>query len=175
MGILRWMEPVFSAESIAHRVRELGAAIRAEHGDKDLVLLGILKGAAVFLADLAREVGEPLDLSFVHARSYGNETRSRGEVRIGSVEEEALRDKTVVIVDTILDTGRTLQEVIERVKTAGAADIVTCVLFDKPSRREVSITPDLVGFTAPARFLVGYGLDHAGRYRALRYVGALDG
>jgi len=166
-------ECVYSAETIASRVGELGAEIRARYPGRPLTLLGILKGAALFLADLAREIGPPAQLSFVQARSYGKDTHSSGKVQISGFEDEALRDNTVVVVDTILDTGRTLQEVTERVKAAGAADVITCVLIDKPSCREIAITPDLVGFTAENRFLIGYGLDHAGRHRALRYVGAL--
>lgn len=164
---------LYSAEQIAARVAELGGEIRRRFGDTRLTLLGILKGSAIFTADLARHVGEPAELSFVNARSYGRGTVSSGHVRLGQLEEEVLKDRTVVVADTILDTGRTLATVVDRVHEVGAYDVFTCVLLDKTARREIDLAPDLVGFAVPDKFLVGYGLDHAGRYRALPYIGCL--
>ena len=165
---------LYSAEKIAARVHELGGEIRRRFGGERLTLLGVLKGSALFTADLVREVGEPAELSFVNARSYGKGTVSSGEVRLGQLEEEVLKDRTVVVVDTILDTGRTLARVTDRVHEIGAFDVFTCVLLDKPARREIDLAPDLVGFTVPDRFLVGYGLDFGGRYRTLAYIGYLE-
>jgi len=166
-------ECLYDAEQIAARVRELAAAIRERHRER-ITLLPILKGAAIFGADLARALGEPLELSFVQAGSYGRDRKSSGAVSLGPLEEGALRGRPVVICDGILDTGRTLRAVVERVREAAPASILTCVLLDKPSRRVVDIAADLVGFTVPDRFVVGYGLDRAGEYRALGWVGALD-
>lgn len=164
---------LYSARRIAARVRELGEAVRARFPDETLTVLGILKGSVVFTSDLVRVIGEPAELSFVHARSYGKGTRSTGEVRLSAFEEDVLRDRVVIVTDTILDTGLTLRTVTDAVRAVGARDVVTCVLLDKPARRRVDIQPDLIGFEVPDDFLVGYGLDHAGRYRALPYVGVL--
>jgi hypoxanthine phosphoribosyltransferase len=160
---------VYAAEAIAARVGALARRIR-ERVPEALVLLGVLKAACPFAVDLARALGAPIELGFVEARSYGRETTSRGNVAVGEVETDLVRGATVVLADTVLDTGRTLAEVAERLRGAGAARVLTCVLFDKAAPRA-----DFVGFSAPRAFLVGYGLDHAGRYRALPYVGVLEG
>jgi len=166
--------PLFDAETIAARVRELGMEIRAHYGDGSITLLSILKGSALFTADLARSVPGEVELSFVHARSYGDRTTSSGTVELFQLEHEVLAGRRVVVVDTILDTGRTLDEVIRGLKAARADDVRTCVLLDKKARRQVDVVPDWIGFEAPDRFLVGYGLDYAGRYRTLAYIGAFD-
>ena len=164
---------IFDRETIAARVRDLGGEIRVRYPDDPLTLLCILKASALFAADLARAVPGDVELSFVEARSYGDGTTSSGAVEVGALEQEVLRDRRVVVVDTILDTGRTLAEVVSAVREAGAAEIATCVLLAKRSRRAVDIRPDFRGFESPDRFLVGYGLDYAGRYRTLAYIGAL--
>ena len=164
---------IFDRETIATRVRELGGAIRERYPDGSLTLLCVLKGSALFAADLARAVPGDVELSFVQAWSYGDETTSSGKVEVGGLEKEVVRGRRVIVVDTILDTGRTLTEVVNAVRGAGAAEIATCVLLDKPARRAVDIRPDFRGFESPDRFLVGYGLDYAGRYRTLAYIGAL--
>jgi hypoxanthine phosphoribosyltransferase len=167
------LECVFDAAEIRDRVGQLAAGIRERWPDGELALLGILKGAALFVADLARDLGEGVELTFVQARSYGKSTVSSGEVILGDFEDEALRGRRVVVADTILDTGLTLSRVVAQVRERGADDVLTCVLVDKPARRVAEVTPDLVGFTVPDRFLVGYGLDHAGRYRGLPYLAVL--
>ncbi|MHC4974440.1 MAG: hypoxanthine phosphoribosyltransferase [Planctomycetota bacterium] len=167
-------EVLYSADRIAARVRELAGEIRDRYPDDPLTLLGILTGSVIFTADLARVVGEPVELSFVHARSYGSGTTSSGEVTLGDLELEVLRDHTVIVTDTILDTGRTLHKVVEAVQAAGPREVATCVLLDKPARRVIEVEAGWVGFEVPDRFLVGYGLDHAGRYRTLEYVGVLE-
>jgi len=164
---------LFAAEDIAVRVRELGQAVRARWPGRPVTLLGILKGAAVFLADLGRIVGEPADFAFVRARSYEGET-STGRVELGPLAVEDVAGRRVVVVDTILDTGRTLAAVMEEVRARGAEEVASCVLLDKPSRREVEIEADFVGRTIPDRFVVGYGLDHDGEFRTLPYLGVLD-
>jgi hypoxanthine phosphoribosyltransferase len=167
-------EVLYSADRIAERVRALAGEIRHRYPDEPLTLLGILTGSVIFTADLARAVGEPVELSFVHARSYGSGTTSSGKVTLGDLELDVLRDRTVIVTDTILDTGRTLQKVVEAVRAAGAAEVASCVLLDKPARRAVEIEAGWIGFEVPDRFLIGYGLDHGGRFRTLEYVGALE-
>lgn len=167
-------EVLYSADRIAARVRALAGEIRERYPDEPLTLLGILNGSVMFTADLARALGEPVELSFVHARSYGQATTSSGKVTLGDLEVAVLRDRTVVVADTILDTGRTLHRVVEAVRAAGPRELAACVLLDKRARRVVEVDVDWVGFEVPDRFLIGYGLDHAGRYRTLTYVGALE-
>ncbi len=167
-------DALFSAEDIAVRVLFLGQSVRARWPKERVTLLGILKGAAVFLADLGRVVGEPAALSFVRARSYEGQS-STGRVKLGALEEADVVGRVVVVVDTILDTGHTLAAVLEELRGRGAEEVASCVLLDNPSRREVAIDADFVGFTVPDRFLVGYGLDHDGEYRTLPYLGVLDG
>lgn len=177
-GILPAVSPapecVLSEKSIAKRVRELAGEIHDRLPGEEITLLGILKGAAIFQADLAREMGEGVELSFVRARSYGDRTTSSGRVVLSEFEEEVLRNRSVVVVDTILDTGHTLKTVVESLWRAEARSVLTCVLLDKKARRVVDIQADLVGFEVEDRFLVGYGLDHAGRYRNLRHIAALE-
>jgi len=163
---------VFPAEAIAGRVVELAREIRARL-DGPITLLGVLRGAAVFSIDLARALGAPLELTFVQARSYGEGTVSSGRVELGEWEEGVLRGRRVLVVDTVLDSGRTIAEVRRRLFELPAASAHCCVLLEKSVPRAVPVVPDFVGFRAPDRFLVGYGLDHGGRYRALPYVGAI--
>ena len=163
-----------SAEQIAERVAGLGRELRNRAGEEPLLLVGVLKGAAVFFADLARAIPGESGFAFVRARSYGDRTESSGAVKVDWAGPEEVAGRTVVIVDTILDTGHTLRAVRELVVAAGAARVLTCVLLDKAERRIVPIEADLVGFEVPDAFLVGYGLDHAGRYRSLPYLATLE-
>jgi len=165
---------LFGAPEIAARVGRLGGEIRERLGSGPLTLVAILKGAALFAADLARALGGETDLAFVRARSYGAGVTSSGNIVLGEIEREEFAGRRLLVVDTILDTGRTLRTVVDHLGGAGAEAIFTCVLLDKPARRSVGIRADWVGFTAPDRFLVGYGLDLGGRYRTLPYVGTAD-
>ena len=165
---------LLSEKEIADRVDELAAEIRERLPGERITLLGILKGAFIFLADLARAMGEDVELSFVRARSYGDRTSSSGRVVLTEFEADVLRGRAVVVVDTILDTGHTLQTVVEALEKAEAKRVLTCVLLDKKERRVVDVRADLVGFEVEDRFLVGYGLDHAGHHRALRHIAVLE-
>lgn len=167
------MECLFHAERIDERVEELAADLRDRVGASPLVLLGVLNGAVYFATDLARALKGPVELTFVAARSYGKGTVSSGRVELGPLDTDLLRGAVVVVVDTVVDSGRTLAATREAVGRAGAEEVLSCVLLDKPARRVVDLTVDLVGFTIGDRFVVGYGLDHAGRHRALPYVGVL--
>ena len=167
------MECLFGAERIHERVQELAVGLRGLVGPRPVVLLGVLQGAVYFATDLARALEGSVDLSFVAARSYGKGTVSSGHVELGPLDTELLSGEVVVVVDTVVDTGRTLAATLDAVRGAGAAEVASCVLLDKPARREIAVAADLVGFEIADRFVVGYGLDHAGRHRALPYVGVL--
>lgn len=159
---------LYAADAIAERVGALARRVRVRVPGA-LVLLGVMKAACPFAVDLARALGAPVELGFVEARSYGRGRLSSGSVTVGEIETDLVRGATVLLADAVLDTGRTLAQVAERLRGAGAARVLTCVLFDKAAPRA-----DFLGFSAPDAFLVGYGLDHAGRYRALPYVGVLE-
>jgi hypoxanthine phosphoribosyltransferase len=169
------LRPLIRADRLRARVRQLGRRLASDlagyHPERPPVLLALLDGSFCFVADLARCVPLPdLRLTFLRASSYGDATTSRGTVSLGALPE--CRERTVVVVDDILDTGRTLHTVCAALREAGAAAVRTCVLLDKPARREVfdasgPVRADYVGFTIPDAFVVGYGLDFAGRYRHL--------
>ncbi|MGQ0613440.1 MAG: phosphoribosyltransferase [Planctomycetaceae bacterium] len=167
-------ECIFEAVAIAARVRQLGREIRSRARERSLVLLGVLQGACLFTVDLARALGPPLELAFVQARSYGAGTVSRGRIEVGEMETALLRGATVLVADTVLDSGRTLAELCTRLRELGAAEVWSCVLVEKDAPRAAAILPDFVGFRAPGHFLVGYGLDAAGLHRALPYIAAVE-
>ncbi|MCL6520161.1 MAG: hypoxanthine phosphoribosyltransferase [Armatimonadetes bacterium] len=168
-------EILISKEQIEARVAELGRKISEDYLGKELVLVGILKGAVVFLADLMRQISIPLLVDFVAISSYGPSTRSSGVVKILKDLDESVENKHVLIVEDIIDTGLTLKlsylkDNLERRK---AASVKICTLLDKPARRQVDIEPDYKGFTIPDKFVVGYGLDFGGLYRNLPFIGVL--
>jgi hypoxanthine phosphoribosyltransferase len=160
---------------IARRVEELGAAIMRDYPDPDepLLLVGVLKGATLFLADLVRCIERPVEFDFVAIASYGAATKTTGEVRVLKDLEAAVAGKHVIIVEDILDTGMTLRfsYLIETLHARHAASVQVCVLLDKPARRRVEVPVDYRGFEIENRFVVGYGMDFAERYRNLRYIG----
>ena len=167
-----------TASQIAVRIGELGAQITADYPNvKDpLVLVGVLKGAALFLADLARAIHRPLEFDFVAVVSYGAATHSSGEVRILKDLDLPVTGKDVLIIEDILDTGQTLRfsYLIESLKARHAKSVRVCVLLDKPSRRKVDVIADYRGFVIEDRFVVGYGMDHAEQFRNLEYIGVID-
>ncbi len=171
---------LISAESIAARVRELAAEIvtaRASDPANGFVVLVLLKGAFVFAADLVRALDErgaapPID--FISVSSYGSASESSGSVTLEAHPRVDLAGKDVLLVDDILDTGRSLEAVTRWLRDQGARRVRACVLLDKPSRRVAEIAADFTGFEVPDRFVVGYGLDYDERYRHLPYVGVLD-
>lgn len=170
---------LIGADVIALRVHELAAEIvrtRDEDEGDDLLVLVLLKGAFVFAADLLRaldQAGAVPQVDFLTASSYGTSTTSSGQVRLGTEPATTVEDRDVLLVDDIVDTGRSLTAVRMWLETRGAGRVRTCVLLDKPSRREVAVTADFTGFEVPDRFIVGYGLDCAEKYRHLPYVGVL--
>lgn len=162
-------------EQIAARVQELGRTISQDYEGKDLVLVGILKGAAIFLADLVRAITIPVSFDFVAISSYGADSRSSGVVRIIKDLDDSVVSKHVLVIEDIVDTGWTLRlsYVLENLRSRKAASVRVCALLDKPSRRELGVNLDYNGFVVEDKYVVGYGLDYDGEYRSLPFIGVL--
>ena len=173
LGARRIRRVVFSQTDIERRVGELGSEITAAYPEGDLVLVGLLKGSLFFLADLARAIQRPVWIDFVVASSYGREKVSAGEVRVRYEPAIPLQGRHILVVEDIIDSGRTLGVLLDRLRSAGPGSLAVCALLDK---RLVPPPPELrfVGFAAPPDFLVGYGLDHAEDYRHLPYIAEVD-
>lgn len=167
------MEPLLSSEAIAARVGEMGREIARDYAGRELVLVCSLKGAFVFTADLARAIGIPLRIEFIRAESYGDATVSSGAVRIREVTDLALDGRDLLLVEDIIDTGRTSARLLEVLQAHEPASLKLAALLFKPSRQVIRVPIDYLGFTIPDEFVVGYGLDHAGLHRNLPYVGVL--
>jgi len=169
------VDVLIDQNALAKRVGELGAEIRREAGpDVDVHLVAALKGAFVFLADLIRAIPEPASCDFIGLSSYGSNHRSSGALRITKDLEADLAGRYVVIVEDIVDTGRTLTEIQKMLRNRRPKSVKTVCLLDKPSRREVTVPVDYIGFTIEDRFVVGYGLDFNEQYRNLPYVGVVE-
>ena len=166
-------EVLITAEQLERRVAELGAQITAEYAGKRLLLLGVLKGAVIFLVDLARQIQLSLEIDFMAISSYGASTQSSGIVRILKDLEDSVEGQHILVVEDIVDSGLTLDYLLRSLSARGPASIKVCGLLLKDRPRELSVPIDYVGFTIPDRFVVGYGLDFAERYRNLPYIGVL--
>jgi len=166
-------EVLISAEQIRTRTRELGQQISRDYQDQDLLLVCVLKGATAFLADLMREITVPHAIDFMAISSYGTSTESSGVVRILKDLDTNIAGRNVLIVEDIIDTGRTLSYITQMLKTRGPKSLRICSLLSKPSRREIEIRVDYVGFEIPNKFVIGYGLDFGEIYRSLPYIGVL--
>ncbi|MCW3060627.1 MAG: hypoxanthine phosphoribosyltransferase [Capsulimonas sp.] len=168
-------EVLLTQEQIATRVAELGAQISLDYAGKDLMLICILKGANIFLADLVRQITIPVAYDFVAVSSYGADTKSSGVVRILKDLDESVESKHVLVVEDIVDTGLTLRlsYLLENLRSRRAASVKVCTLLDKPVRRRVDVPVDYFGFKVEDQFVVGYGLDYQGKYRSLPYIGVL--
>lgn len=165
------LEVMYSSEQIHARILELGRLITSEYAGKDLVLVGVLKGSCVFLADLMREIDLSLKIDFMSVSSYKDGTKSTGDVEILKDLSNSIRDKHVIIVEDIVDTGLTLTRLVEILGSRGAASIKIATLLDKPEPRiKKELIVDYTGFVIPNEFVVGYGLDAAGRYRNLPFI-----
>ncbi len=167
------LEVVVSAEQIAARNKELAAQLVSDYKDKDLLMVGVLNGASVFYINLLMEMDIKLDMNFIRVSSYGSGTSSSGTVRILYDLEKDITGKDVLIVEDIIDSGNTLFRLKNTLASRGARSCKCCALLDKPSRREVDIEADYVGFVVPDKFLVGYGLDYDGKYRNMPFIGTL--
>lgn len=163
-------EVLVSREHIKGMVSELGKRISRDYEGKDLVLVGVLKGGFVFLADLMREITIPVDMDLIAVSSYGESTQSSGVVRIIKDMDLSVAGKHVLIVEDLIDTGLTLSHLKDLFNTRGPKSVKICTAFDKPSRRKVDIDVEYEGIVVPDKFIVGYGLDYAGKYRNLPEV-----
>lgn len=164
---------VFDAETIARRVAELGREIGAHYPDGDLLVLGLLKGSFIFLSDLVRRVPRPLQVDFLVASSYGNDTVSSGSVRLVYDPETRLEGKHILLVEDIIDSGRTLNRLVDLLALRKPRSLEICALLDKHLAPDLHLGARFVGFDAPHEFLVGYGLDHAEDFRSLPFVASL--
>ena len=158
---------------ISQRIRELGKEIDSAFQGKEILLITLLDGAIVFTADLIRNLSIPLRLDCLRVSSYGDSTDPETAPRILSSLKSDVKDRHILLVDDILDTGNTMQKVHDEVISRNPTSVHSCVFLDKPDRRENDFKADWVGFSIPDEFVVGYGLDYAGRYRQLPYVGTL--
>lgn len=161
---------LFSRETIQKRVSELGKELSEEYRDKDLLVISLLRGSFVFAADLVREMDIKLEIDFLTTASYGNEETFSGQVKFLSKLRSKVEGRNVLIVDDIIDTGNTMKAVVEKLKEENPKSIKTCVVLDKPSRREVEIDPDYVAFEIPDVFIVGYGLNYGDYCRNVPYI-----
>lgn len=166
---------LFSKEEIQERINELGKQITRDYQDaKSLLVIGILKGACVFFADLIRAIDLPVEIEFMAVSSYQDSSVSSGEVKIKKDISASVAKKHVLFVEDIIDTGFTMSKVKEIFRERGAASVKLCSLLSKPDRRKVEVDIEYLGFTIPDEFVIGYGLDYAERYRNLSYIGVLD-
>lgn len=166
-------EVLFSEEDISNRLSELGKQISNDYKDKNLYIISLLRGSFVFTADLVRKIDIPVKIDFITTSSYGHDTQTTGTVKIVNDIKEDLTGYYVLIADDITDSGLTMKHVIEHLKTKNPSSIKSCVLLDKPERRQLEFVPDYVGFTIPDKFVVGYGLNYGDYYRNIPYVFAV--
>lgn len=166
-------EVLISEEEIHSRIKELGTQITQDYERKDLVVIGILKGAVIFMSELVKNIDLPIIIDFMSVTSYGKSSISTGEVRIIKDLDFSVEQKDVLIVEDIIDTGLTLNYLSDLLKKRGANSVKICTLLDKPDRRTVGVDIDYLGFEVPDEFIVGYGLDYAEHYRNLPFIGSL--
>jgi len=167
-------EILVPADDLQRRVGELGAEISVDYDGRDLLLVGVLKGAVFFLSDLMRQISIPCQLDFMAVASYGSATDSSGVVRILKDLDGAIEGRDVLIIEDIVDSGLTLQYLLRSLGARNPGTLEVCALLTKPERRKVELPTRYVGFEIPDRFAIGYGLDHGERYRNLPYVAALS-
>ena len=166
-------ERLVTSEEIDEKVKELGKQITEDYSGKNLMLVGILKGAVIFMAELAKNIDMPVLMDFMAVSSYGKSSTSTGVVRIIKDLDCSIEDKDILIVEDIIDTGLTLSYLTDNLKKRGAKSVKICTLLDKPDRRKADVPVDYSGFLIPDEFVVGYGLDYAEQYRNLPFVAAL--
>jgi hypoxanthine phosphoribosyltransferase len=165
---------LFSREVIAERVKELAAQVMAVYREKPLTVAVVLRGAFVFAADLVRHLPQSCDIVFVRASSYGDGQRPAGKPKVELPKDIDWKGRHVLVVEDIVDTGHTIAALASKISAKGAASVRVCAFLDKPARREAKVDVEFTGFALEGKpFVVGYGLDHAGRYRNLPYIGAL--
>jgi hypoxanthine phosphoribosyltransferase len=166
-------EILVQADELQHRVRQMGQQVSRDYAGRDLLLVGVLKGAVFFLSDLMRHIEVPCEVDFMAVASYGSATDSSGVVRILKDHDTPIEGRDVLIVEDIVDSGLTLQYLLRTLEARGPASLEVCALLTKPERRKVDLPARYIGFEIPDKFAIGYGLDHAERFRNLPYVAAL--
>jgi hypoxanthine phosphoribosyltransferase len=169
----RQAKTLFSKEKLEQRVKELGAEITRDYKGKDLIVVGILKGSFIFMADLVRAIDLPLQIDFLGLSSYGDEQETSGVVKITNDLSKPIDHKHVLIVEDIIDTGLTMKYLLEMLQTRSPSSVKICALLEKPENARTKIDIAYKGFAIPNEFVVGYGLDYAGLYRNLGYIGVL--
>lgn len=169
------MSVMISTEEIQAKVKELGAQIDAHYAnsDKELVLIGLLRGSVIFMADLCRTISKPHELDFMTVSNYGGGTVSSRDVKILKDLDGEIRGKDVLVIEDIIDSGNTLSKVLEILETRSPNSIELCTLVSKPSRREIELDVKFLGFNVEDRFIVGYGLDYDQKYRHLPFIGEI--
>jgi hypoxanthine phosphoribosyltransferase len=161
-------------EDVKHRIKELAIKINEDYKEKSLHLISILKGGVFFSCELAKHITVPITMDFMSVSSYGEGTVSCGRVKITKDLDESIKDRDVLMIEDILDSGNTLDFLIRMLKARNPASLKLCVLLDKPDRREKEVSVDYTGFCIPDEFVVGYGLDYKQRYRNLQYIGVIE-
>ena len=167
------IEVLIPEEEVDKRISEIGEEISKAYAGRTIHMICILKGGAMFMCELAKRINLPVTMDFMSVSSYGDDTKSSGIVRISKDLDEKLEGKDVLIVEDIIDSGRTLSYLVEVLKQRGPKSIEICTLLDKPSRREKMVKVDYSCFSIPNEFVVGYGLDYAQKYRNLPYIGVV--
>ena len=162
---------LLSEQEVDRRIQEIGEQISKDYAGKEVHLVCVLKGGSFFMCELAKRITVPVTLDFMSVSSYGSSTKSSGVVKIVKDMDEPFKDKNVIVVEDIVDSGRTLSYLLEMLKDRHPASLSLCTLLDKPERRVVDVNVDYTGFEIPDEFVVGYGLDYDQRYRNLPYIG----
>ena len=165
---------LISEEKVDRRIRGMAEQISADYAGKEIRLIGILNGATFFMCELAKRITVPVTIDFMQVSSYGSETESSGTVRIKKDLDNSIKGLDAIIVEDIIDSGRTLEFLGKFLKDKGASSIRYCTLLDKPERRVVDLKADYSGFQIPDKFVVGYGMDYAQKYRNLPYIGVVE-
>jgi len=165
------VEVLLSEEEVDKRISEIGEQITKDYEGKDIHLICVLKGGSFFMCELAKRINLEVSIDFMSVSSYGDDTKSSGVVRIVKDLDESIKDKHVIVVEDIVDSGRTLSYLLQNLTERGPKSLGLCTLLDKPERRVVDVNVDYTGFQIPDEFVVGYGLDYAQRYRTLPYIG----
>ncbi len=169
------LKVLISEEEVEKRVTELGQQISADYAGKQIHMIGVLKGAVFFMCELAKHISVPVTLDFMSVGSYGDGTSSSGVVKINKDLDQSLEGKDVLVVEDIIDSGRTLSYLLEILEKRKPASMRLCTLLDKPDRREREVHVDYTGFVIPDTYIVGYGLDYAQKYRNLPYIAEVEG
>ena len=168
------VEVLLTEEEVDKRIQEIGNQISRDYAGRQIHLICVLKGGSFFMCELAKRITVPVSLDFMSVSSYGKDTKSSGVVKIVKDLDDSIKDKDVLVVEDIVDSGRTLSYLMEMLRDRGPKSLRLCTLLDKPDRRVIDVDVDYTGFAIPDKFVVGYGLDYDQRYRNLPYIGIVE-